>query len=164
MTVRWMVGGGCIALAALYTVSLAFWWPRAGELASIVMSASSHWAHWLLALNLVADALLVAPSAFVGFRCIAGDGRRKLVLSVVGLGLLASIGPFVNYLVSALPLYFGEGQWLRYGSQIDLGVGLAMATLALQLAVRVHSSPCLRGSNSNASCLALEAAARHWSP
>ena len=127
-----ILGSGCVALAVMYTVSLAFWWPRAEELASIAVSASSHWLLRLLALKLIADTLLVIPTAIVGLRCLAGRHHDSVVW-IVATGLLASIGPFVSYLTSALPLYLSEGVWLRFGPQNDFGVGIAVVTLTLQL-------------------------------
>jgi hypothetical protein len=128
-----LIGTGCLALAAIYTVSLAFWWPRAEELASIAMSPPGNWLHRLLALKLISDALLVVPTAFEGLRCMWGGGSHSSVGRIVAVGLLASMGPLVSYLTTALPLYLTEGAWLRFGPQNDFGVGMALATLALQL-------------------------------
>jgi hypothetical protein len=127
-----IVGTGCVALAAMYTVSLAFWWPRGGELASIAVSSSGDWLLRLLALKLIADTLLVIPTAFVGLRCLAG-GRHNAVVWIVGAGLLANMGTFASYLTSAIPLYLTEGAWIRFGPQNDFGVRMAAVTLTLQL-------------------------------
>jgi hypothetical protein len=128
-----IVGTGCLALAAVYTASLAFWWPRAGELASITLSPSAHWLLRLLALKLVVDTVLVVPTAFIGLQQMFGSPRRTLLVWMLTLGLLATVGPFVSYLTTALPLYLSEGVWLRFGPQNDFGIGMALATSFLQV-------------------------------